>query len=108
MSKKIEWDKSDLTEERLGEIADASASRAVVRLKKGEAPEVVRPKHKKPRRRIVRLPVVRGVRTYLGMAQYGDCGFHTFYAVGEDEVRCCAESSCEFDIDRHRAPITAA
>jgi hypothetical protein len=28
--------------------------------------------------------------------------------VGEDEVRCCAESSCEFDIDRHRAPITAA
>lgn len=103
MPKKYEWGKEDLSEERLAEIADESASRAVTRIKTGK---VV--KKKAGKRRVVRQIVVhretqRGTRTYLGMKQYGDCGFHSFYAVGEDDVRCCAESSCSFDIDRHRS-----
>jgi len=106
-AKKFEWDKGDLTEERLEKFADESASRAVTRIKKGKVVKKRAGQKPKVTRQIV-IHRERGSRNYLGMAQYGDCGFHTFYAVGEGKIRCCAESSCDFDIDRHRgAPLVA-
>lgn len=105
MTKQFEWEESDLhDEDKLAAIADASASRAITKVKNRRVVRHKKPQPQKPRRVVHRPPQVRGTRTFLGMSQYGDCGFHSFYAVGEDKARCCAESSCDFDIDRHRKP----
>lgn len=40
--------------------------------------------------------------------QYGECGKHSFYTIGTDGHRCCAEMSCPSYINKHRTPDYSA